>query len=175
LAYDGGASEVFIPNKEVADQFVSTLRRSGWGEVIRAVEKSTTLLEATWREDGEMVADIIEAAHLETSHLTYNTENALAYTVSLAYYAAREYYMVTREMPTGKGFADMVFRPRLYHQDKPAIVIELKWDKSAKGAIAQIHRKQYPHALTDYKGKLLLVGINYDKSSKHHTCLIERA
>ena len=30
-------------------------------------------------------------------------------------------------------------------------------------------------ALEDYKGQLLLVGINYDKDSKNHQCVIEEA
>ena len=91
----------------------------------------------------QMVAQGIQRAHFETSHLQYNDENALSYTISLALYAARKYYSVYRELPTGKGFADMVFIPRKKFPDKPALVVELKWDKSAKGAISQIKQKQY--------------------------------
>ena len=75
---------------------------------------------------------------------------------------------------TGKGFADVCFIPRRLHQDKPAVVIELKWDKSASGALAQIKNKNYGDALKDYQGNLLLVGINYDKTTKKHVCLIEK-
>ena len=107
-----------------------------------------------------MVAQGIQRAHFETSHLQYNDENALSYTISLALYAARNYYCVYRELPTGKGFADMVFIPRKKFSDKPALVVELKWDKSAKGAISQIKEKQYVDALKEYQGNLLLVGIN---------------
>ena len=56
--------------------------------------------------------------------------------------------------------------PRKQHTDKPAVVIELKWDKSASGALDQIREKQYGNALKDYQGNLLLVGINYDKHTK---------
>ena len=80
---------------------------------------------------------------------------------------------MVREFPTGKGFADICFIPRKMHLDKPAVIIELKWDKSAKGAISQIKEKHYVDALKDYKGKLLLAGINYDKNTKKHTCMIE--
>ena len=45
-----------------------------------------------------------------------------------------------RELPAGKGFADIVFIPRRY-SDKPAIIVELKWDKTAEGAIKQIKEK----------------------------------
>ena len=115
----------------------------------------------------------MEQAHFETSHLTYNDENALSYTISLALYAARNFYTVYRELPTGKGFADMVYLPKQRFPEKPAIVVELKWDKSAEGAIAQIKNKQYCESLKDYQGKILLVGINYDKKTREHNCVIE--
>ena len=67
----------------------------------------------------------------------------------------------------------MCMIPRPCHLDKPAVVIELKWDKSAAGAIEQIMEKQYGNALKDYQGNLLLVGINYDKKTKKHECVIE--
>ena len=104
-----------------------------------------------------MVAQGIQRAHFETSHLQYNDENALSYTISLALYAARNYYSVYRELPTGKGFADMVFIPRKKFPDKPALVVELKWDKSAKGAISQIKQKQYCKSLEEYAGNMNLL------------------
>lgn len=76
-------------------------------------------------------------------------------------------------MPAGKGYADLIYLPRKKYPDKPAVIIELKWDKDAQGAIRQIKRKQYPAALKGYGGIVLLVGINYDKSNKKHTCRIE--
>ena len=79
-----------------------------------------------------------------------------------------------RELPTGKGFADICFIPRKIHLDKPAVIIELKWDKTAQGAIRQIKEKQYPDSVLDYTGDILLVGINYDKKTKEHQCLIEK-
>ncbi len=119
------------------------------------------------------VAEGIEQAHVETSHLQYNDENALSYTISLALYAARNFYHVHREYPTGKGFADMVFLPRRKFPDKPAVVVELKWDKTAEGAIAQIKEKQYCRSLSEYQGNLLLVGVNYEKETRKHICVIE--
>lgn len=93
----------------------------------------------------------------------------------LAFYSAREYYTVVREFPTGKGFADICFIPRKLHADKPAVVIELKWDHSAEGAIAQIKEKKYVDALKDYHGNLIIAGINYDKKTKRHSCKIEKS
>ena len=67
----------------------------------------------------------------------------------------------------------MVFIPRKKFAVKPALVVELKWDKSARGAIRQIKDKEYVKSLEEYKGNILLVGINYDKSTKVHECEIE--
>ena len=114
----------------------------------------------------EQVAKGIEQAHFETSHIQYHDENALSYTISLALYAARNFYTLHREFPTGKGFADMVFLPRKKFPDKPAIVVELKWNKSAKGAISQIKEKEYCRSLEEYHGNILLVGIDYDKNTR---------
>ena len=106
------------------------------------------------------------------SILNYNDENALSCVISLAYYSARKYYTLVREMPAGRGFADLVFLPRRKY-GKNAMVVELKWDKSAEGAIRQIKERNYLRALDGYEGEILLVGINYDKESKKHSCVIE--
>jgi hypothetical protein len=98
----------------------------------------------------------------------------LSYTIALAFYSAIEYYTIIRELPTGKGYADVVYLPRKLHADKPAVVVELKYDKTAEGAIAQIKAKRYPAALAEYHGNLLLCGINYDKESKAHQCRVQR-
>jgi hypothetical protein len=119
------------------------------------------------------VAEAIEEAHFEISILKYNDENSLSCVISLAYYSARIYYTQVRELPTGKGFADIVFLPRKNHLDKPALVVELKWDSSAKGAIAQIKEKKYVKALGEYHGNILLVGVNYDVKTKKHECEME--
>lgn len=173
LGYNLEKKEVFIPNHEVMMEFVTATTVSRWSEIINSVKASRQLLRDTWNKKEGAVAAGIEKAHLETSHLQYNDENALSYTISLAYYAAREYYTIIRELPSGNGFADLTFIPRRKYQDKPAMIVELKWDKSADTAINQIHEKKYDGALCDYKGNILLVGINYDKKSRKHTCIIE--
>ena len=116
----------------------------------------------------------VEQAHLEFAALQYNDENSLSCTISLAFYFAREYYTVVREFPTGKGFADLCFLPRKMYMDKPAILIELKWDQSAVGALEQIKERKYTEKLEEYSGNLLLVGINYDRKTKNHVCVIEK-
>jgi hypothetical protein len=173
LGYDFSTKEVFIPNSEVASEFCNAIEDTDWHEVVKAVKSSKKLLQATWNQDINAVAKGLEQAHFETSILKYNDENSLACVISLAYYSARTYYTQVRELPTGKGFADLVFLPRKNYLDKPAIVVELKWDKSAKGAIAQIKDKNYVKALEEYHGNILLVGVNYDVKTKKHECEIE--
>lgn len=173
LAYDARHKTVRIPNNEVRNEYANAVSVSNWGEISKALKHSSDTLMAIWQKRPEQVAKAIEQAHFETSHLQYNDENALSYTISLALYAARNFYTVIREFPTGKGFADLVFLPRKDFPEKPALLVELKWDKSADSAIAQIYKKQYAHSLRDYHGNLLLVGINYDKATRTHSCKIE--
>ena len=174
LGYDFDTKEVFIPNREIMGEYVTATRVSQWSEIIHSVLQSDKLLQATWNGDEEAVAKGMEEAHLNTSHLQYNDENALSYTVSLAYYSARQYYTIIRELPTGKGFADMAFLPKKKYADKPAMIVELKWDGTADTALRQIRDKHCTEALKDYTGNILCVGITYDRGSKKHTCRIEK-
>ncbi len=173
LAYDFEDKCVYIPNNEVRGEYVNAVSVSEWGEVSEALRNSAWTLRSIWERRPEQVSKGIEQAHFETSHLQYNDENALSYTISLALYAARNFYQIYRELPTGKGFADIVFIPRKKFPDKPALIVELKWDKTAKGAINQIKNKQYFESLQEYQGNLLLVGVNYDKDTREHQCEIE--
>ena len=157
----------------LAREYVNAISTMNWHGVAESVESSRKLLEALWNMDADAVAEGIEKAHEEISILQYNDENSLSCTIQLAFYFAREYYTIIRELPAGKGFADVCMIPRKKHSDKPAVVIELKWDKSAVGAIEQIKEKQYGNALKEYQGNLLLVGINYNKMTKKHECVIE--
>ncbi|MCF0128791.1 MAG: AAA family ATPase [Pseudobutyrivibrio sp.] len=172
LGYNYSESTVYVPNLEVKDTFVDSIQVSGWDKVAKIFVDSNDLLAATWSLDSKKVAAFIEKSHYETSILQYNDENALSYTVNLAYISAREYYTITRELPAGKGFADIVFIPRK-GSDKPAMIVELKWDKDADCGIEQIKDKKYYLGLDDYLDNLLLVGISYDKDSKKHECVIE--
>ena len=140
---------------------------------MKAIQSSEKLLSATIAGDAKTVAELMEQCHQDnTSILSYNDENSLSCVISLAYYAARKDYFMIRELPTGKGYADIVFLPRK-NRNVPAIVVELKWDQTADTAIQQIRQKQYTSSLAEYSGNILLVGINYDKKEKQHTCLME--
>lgn len=165
----------WIPNSEVQQEFINSIEDGGWETVVKAIKQSEELLNAVIQGNEEMVADFVEQVHQDnTSILQYNDENSLACVISLAFYSARKNYIMHREMPTGKGFSDLVFVPRR-NNDNPAMIIELKYDKSAETAIEQIKNKQYAQCMKEYSGEILLVGINYEKDNKKHTCKIEKA
>ena len=173
LTYDEQNRMVWIPNGEVRQEFINSIEDGGWEPVVQAIRSSERLLQATLSGDMETVAELIEQAHqANASILKYNDENALSCVISLAYYSAQKNYTLHREMPAGKGFADIVFEPNR-NCDLPALIVELKWGHSAEEAVEQIKQKDYLDCLKNYSGEVLLVGVNYDKE-KRHTCRIER-
>ncbi len=174
LTYDFYTNQVWIPNSEVAQEFINSIEDGGWEEVVKAIKSSDELLKTTLNCDEEKVAELIDMAHGDnTSILRYNDENSLSCVISIAYYSARKTHTIERELPAGKGYADLVFRPRK-NNSNPAMIVELKCDKSAEDALEQIKKKQYTDCLKDYSGEVLLVGINYDKENKNHNCRIEK-
>ena len=175
LSYDRVEQECFIPNLEVRKEMENAVRAGSWKDVISSLDRSKRLLRDTLLCDEEAVAQAVGAAHDEnTSILSYNDENSLSCVISLAYYYARNDYIVNREYPSGKGFADLVLIPRK-NVSKPAVIIELKKDSSPEEAIAQIHARDYIAKVRQHTEDILLVGINYDTRTKQHTCKIEKA
>ena len=175
LSYNWREDECYVPNREVAGEMVNAVKETKWGNIAETLQQSKRLLQATLNGDAEAVAHGVDSAHDEnTSILSYNDENSLACVLSIAYYYARNDYVIHRELPTGKGFADLVLIPRK-NVDSPAIVLELKCNKDADTAIDQIKRKNYPAKVLEYTDNLLLVGINYDRQTKQHKCHIEKA
>ena len=177
LGYHSDRRTVFIPNREISDEFVTCMKATGlWKETIDTVLASRQLLSDTLKGNSQKVAEAIEAAHRRNSSIiNYNNEQSLRFIILIAYYYARESYDIIQEMPGGDGFADIVFIPKPFVDATafPPLVVELKWNGSAGSAIAQIKDKHYPDVLTSYKDSLL-VGINYDKDSKKHECVIEK-
>lgn len=182
LGYDDETSEVYIPNKEIWDEFNSSTKGNEWVNSFKTFEISQELLKATWDKDADKVAGLLEKAHDLTSNKSFNDEAALSYAVQYAYYAAQKYYTTILELDSGKGYADIVFIPAPGYANKPAMVVELKYNKDAETALSQIRKQNYPDRLEHYKGNILLVGIDYDKdipntddNFKHHKCVIETA
>ena len=170
------SEEAFIPNEEVRREFVRAIREGRRPELAKAVRLSDQLLSATLRLDEYMVAEILENIHeSEITPGNYNNEQALRYVVITAYQSAVDHYMRFEELASGKGYSDILFLPRKT-SSKPALLIELKWEKNAEKAITQIREKNYMNIIKkfDYKGELILVGINYSTKNKKHACRIEK-
>ena len=181
LGFDNESSEVFIPNREILDEFKTSTGGEEWVSTFKAFEISLQLLEATWQGDEEKVAQLVEDAHNQAENMIYNDEAALSYGIQLAYYAARKYYTTILELDTGKGYADVVYLPAPRYPGKPALLIELKYGYDTDVAMDQIRKKKYLDRFEHYKGNILVIGINYDRELsaahpeyKHHTCKIER-
>ena len=179
LGYNSDDRTVYIPNKEIADEFVISMEATGlWKETIGAVMQSRKLLEDTLRCDSESVAKAIEEIHdSNSSVINYNNEQSLRFIILIAYYYAKEHYDIVQEMPAGKGFADIMFipKPKTNTEKYPPMVVELKWDYSAETAIRQIKERNYSEKLQSFE-KVLLVGISYKKvikDNKKHECIIE--
>ena len=167
----------FGPNEEIRQELANAIESRKWDEMAAFQRDSDKLLNATLDMDGASVAMQIEKIHNEhVSVIQYNNENSLSSVLAIAYLSSMEYYFKpVRELPTGRGFADFVFIPKPeYVSSYPALVVELKWNKNVKTALQQIKEKQYPDSVLDYTGDILLVGINYDKKTKEHQCLIEK-
>lgn len=175
LTWDRKEKTARIPNEEIRDEFRKLLKGRNvnrkWTELLSCSEK---LLEDTMAGNGAAVAKAIEQIRgTEYAPTFYNNEQALRYVIKFAYIAAIDQYLKVEELPSGKGIADVVYLPKRKSL-LPAMVVELKWDKSSGGAIGQIKDRNYPAVLEDYGGEIVLVGIGYDSRTKAHTCEIER-
>lgn len=176
LAYDEAAETVYIPNEEIRMEFARLVREVKRTDTIERVRESEQLIEDTVHRNAEAVANQIEKIHGEEVALHYNNEQSLRRVIKRAYFSCGDEYVMFEELPAGRGYADIVYLPK---KDSllPALVIELKWNQSAEGAIAQIKERRYPEAIQKYGGEILLVGINYDKNApageRKHNCVIE--
>lgn len=177
LAYNRDERAAYIPNEEIRSEFLDAVDATQWNEFLDYQKLSRAILAATLDMDAKAVAELIERVHQEyASVIQYNDENSLSSVLTIAYLSSMQYYFKPiREMPLGRGFADFVFIPKHRYADYyPALLVELKWNKDVTTAISQIKEKRYAESLQDYAGEILLVGINYDKKTKEHSCSIEK-
>ncbi len=175
LTWDRKEKVARIPNEEIKAEFRKVLKGENvnrrWLEMIRHFQK---LLESTIAGDSGTVVKAIEAIRqAQYAPTFYNNEQALRYVIKFAYIAAIDQYLKVEELPSGKGVADVVYLPKRKSM-LPAMIVELKWDKSSEGAIGQIKQRNYPVVLQDYGGEIVMVGIGYNPKTKVHTCEIER-
>ena len=175
LTYDKDAKECYIPNFEVREQWVLAIELNpNFDKILQIINESKSLLEATLNGDTAFIEDFLEDAHAKaTNPLTYNDEKSFQAAMGLAYFYAYTEYTIIKEMPSGKGYADIGFIP--VNPRKPALIIELKADTTtADGALSQIRERKYHQALENYYDNLLFVGVTYNKETKKHTCKIEK-
>ncbi len=178
LAYDEESGKVYIPNEEIRLEFSRTIREDRRMETVKRIQSSDQLIMDTIHMNAESVAAQIEKVHLEaTNPLNANNENSLRAVIQLAYFSYKDYYLKMEELPTGNGYADIVYLPK-QGEMIPALVIELKWNQTAETAIEQIRQRKYPAVLEGYGSDILLVGINYNKEApagqRKYTCTIEK-
>ena len=174
LAYDRKEKQCYIPNEEVRKEWIISIEYApDYKVIIEMVNDSRELLERTIEGDEAAVAAALDRAHINaTNPLTYNDEKSFQSAIGLAYFYANTKYTVIKELPTGKGYADLALVP--YLPNIPAMIIELKNRKSADSALQQIKDKVYDEKLRHYRGDLLFVGVNYEPDTKAHECRIER-
>lgn len=153
LSYYQG--KVYIPNKELMDQFDEMLRKeTSLGYVYNLAKESEKMLQAVWRGDVSVMEQILSFAHnTETPILAYNNETELSAIVNLVFLSARDFYRVEREDKAGIGFVDFIFYPQ--QQGLPGIILELKVDHTPEEAIKQIKEKQYALKFQGKLGKTL--------------------
>ncbi len=176
LTYNVEEQTAHIPNEEIRIEFQRAIHEVSHEESLKRLKESEKLFEDTIHMNEEAVAMQIEKVHSEeNAPLHYNKEESLRSVIKLAYYTYRDHYIQFEELPSGEGYADVVYIPKK-DSDWPALVIELKWNESAEAAIDQILKKKYPSALENYGSTILLVGITYDKDAgagdKRHKCKI---
>ena len=173
LAYDSEAQQCYIPNEEVRQQWVHSLRADeNYREIYKLIESSKALMNSLLDRDEAALAEALELVHSTAlSPKAYNNEASFQTVLGLAFFYANTKYTVYREAPGGKGYADLVLIP--YLPNIPAVVVELKKGHTAEGALQQIKERRYYEPLTRYEGNILFAGVSYDPDTKQHTCRIE--
>ncbi len=175
LSYDSQSGTCRIPNREVRMEWVNAIEDDpDYSVLYRMIQDSKEALQAAWDGNGPRLAEVLGRAHERlTSPLSYNNEQSFQSAIRLAFFYADSYYTVISEYPSGKGYADIAFIP--YKPNIPAMVVELKVRGTADTALDQIRAKRYFAGLEKYAGNILLVGVSYDRETKKHECVMERA
>lgn len=173
LSYDARTRTAHVPNEEVRLELARTVRGSRHPKLVALMRESAQLLEDIVAMDEAAVARGFARVHeRDTTPLFYNNEQALRAVVKSALVAAVDGYARIEELPGGKGFADVVYLPARGSM-RPAIVVELKWDRPVDEALEQPKRRRYAEALDGLDVPVLLVGVTYDTKTKEHICRIE--
>ena len=174
LAYNKDGKTCRIPNREIWLEWQSAIKiLDNYSKTNEIIKASKELLNATLAGDEKAVEKALDESHIHvSSNRSYNNEDVLQSAIYLAYLYALNDYTIVREMTAGRGFSDVTFIP--IKKENPALIIELKKNKTPLSALDQIKEKRYFDSLSHYEGNLIFVGINYDEDKKTHECRIER-
>ena len=175
LSYDSRTGTCSIPNREVRMEWVNAITINGEHEaVLKMIAGSREVLESAWAMDAPRLAEAVGKSHERlTSSLPYNNEQSLQSAIRLAFFYADCCYTIVMEYPAGKGYADIAFIP--YKPNIPAMLVELKAKGTAGTALDQIRERRYFAGLDKFRGNTLLIGVSYDKKTKKHECVVEKA
>ncbi len=168
----------YVPNREIRETLIDIVREQPWYNSMPVIERSEKLFQAIRSLDAETTAEIVGGIHNSpyVSVIGYNKEEALVFClISGLMWCAESSYDSFRELPAGKGFADLVFVPK-NKPDLPIMIIEFKRDYSAEDALNQIKEQDYAarYRQDGDEREVLLVGLNYSSETKEHHCLIEK-
>ena len=177
LAYDKENELCYIPNNEIRKEWVKALKKvPDMHHFYELFKASECILDGLTKKNTIKVCENLDKIHHSSGDVnSYGNEAALHTSLITAMTYARSYYNVLNELSTGKGRTDIVYLPKNNYSNYPTFIFELKVDKSPEEALKQIHEKEYAYNIdSDYKKNMLLVGINYNKSTNKHECIIEQ-
>ncbi|WP_406545643.1 PD-(D/E)XK nuclease domain-containing protein [Succinimonas sp.] len=168
----------YVPNREIRETLIDIVREQPWYNAMPVIERSEKLFQAIRSLNAKTTAEIVGGIHNSpyVSVIGYNKEEALVFClISGLMWCAESSYDSFRELPAGKGFADLVFVPK-NKPDLPIMIIEFKRDYSAEDALNQIKEQDYAarYRQDGDEREVLLVGLNYNSETKEHHCLIEK-
>ena len=174
LAYDEAEQQCYIPNREIHAEWRKAIENNDdYAETDKIIKASKQLVNDTIDMNESAVAEALDTAHIHvSSSRNYNNEYSLHAAIYLSYIYAINNYIIAKELPTGKGFADIVYIP--FDKTRAALVVELKVNQSPDTALNQIKQKKYFASLDNWHGDILFVGVSYDKETKEHRCKIEK-
>jgi hypothetical protein len=174
LSYDAENKLCRIPNLEIKKELERAIASLAWDTFYNPIDDSMKLYEETLKGNLAFIDRALDRNHEELSTtLTKNTEQALFFVVNISYYKARVFYTVKKEEPSMNGRSDISFVPK--DSEHIPMIVELKKDATPEEAIDQIKEKRYWEAWgSDYKGKILLLGITYDSKTMKHSSKVER-
>lgn len=177
LGFDEVTSSVYVPNESIRRVLYREITSRKWPEYLKEYQRSQEFLDNVYLKNTDVVSNEIQSIHQEMANLwNYNNGSTLKNTILTAFAACIDKYQSPRlELPSGKGFADVVYIPKdeFKVDEIPALIIELKLNKVSIQALEQIKERDYVSKIKAFVNWAFLVGINYDEKTKEHSCEIE--